>query len=136
MARQRAADLMREAFPRARKKYALVTAKKLSHARVTGGPAGEMVTLFHANPKEALRIAHWLLGEARMVVNSEGRCFREVSCEEQRADGREDNAQADALANESIETLDAYIREGTAAVAALEEAIDAARRRKRELEES
>ena len=114
----------------------LLSPQKLSDARSDrGGALGDVFVQMLADPTHAMHTAMTVLGVARSLVSEcDKRPLHVVLCEEQRPDGREDDAQVDLLADENPETLRAYIERADEAMAALQVARDRAAKRLEEME--
>lgn len=112
----------------AREYAPLLSPQKVSEARNHGGAVGDVAVQMLADPENAMRTAMHLLGVARSVVGDTRTDLLDVLCKEQRADSAEDIAQADVMADRSDENLRRYIEQADAALAALQEARDAAAR--------
>lgn len=129
------ANLCRMTLTAPAKRYApLLSRHEVSGLLNNGGCIGRTKVLMLADPANALRYAEHLLTFARSLTGQRVRPLADVMLAEQRADGDEDYAQVDLLADESPASLQRYIDAGEEAIARLREAVDAARARKEELE--
>jgi hypothetical protein len=134
--RDDAARLNRQTLVRPAKCYApLLSPQKVSGAKHNGGAVADVAIQMLACPDAALRVAMHLLGVARGITQTADlRPLAVLLCEEQRPDGKEDDAQVDLLRDENPETLRTYIERADEAMAALQRSRDAAARRLAELE--
>lgn len=100
-ARQDAARLIRDdLFPPGKCKaaHAIVSAKKLSLARETGGGLSDTAAMIFARPAQAQRIAAWIQGVADSVTEQDATCLLGAIQRGAVADAEEDVVRTEVLA--------------------------------------